>query len=427
LNLEPARRSISVKMFESVIRIAAGLVVSSISVRRLGVTRFATLSYLLSLVSLVGPLTGLGMEIVASRAFARDESSQHSFLRAVLKIRMVGTTLAACVLLLFAALNQPNQILLIAFSSLLLLVSVPEVPLLLVQTRDGSEGVTRLRIPALIVGTLARLTCALLLPTNLFVLLSAMMLEPLLLSMLVFRKIKRYPKSAINLTSKPQFTELLREGFPYLCTGIAIMVYLRIDVVLLERWSIPTELAKYSIAVKVSELLYFVPTAISAAMIPKLIHAYELDPAKCLVRLRRLTGFSTAFAGLIVIAISVSAPVILNLGFGKNYVNATNVLRIHATSLVFVFLSSFKDIWFIITKSGAINLFASISGAVINIYLNSIWLTKHGAIGAATATTVSYFASAVLVPLLTEPGRRFFLGDRRFTEKTLFNLTEKKR
>jgi polysaccharide transporter, PST family len=409
IKVESPRNAVAIKLVESIIRGLANFLVGIIVVRKLGVSQFAAFAYVTSLVAMVGPVAGLGIDVIVARTFALDEDSQQSTLRLAVKIKATGMLLACVLLFVYSALVEPKHLLIILFGSILLSSAISEVPILLVQTREGSREVARLRLPALAVGVVVKLSCIFFIPSNIVLFFVASAVEPVYLFVAALARIRKYP-SRCPKRLEAVVSRMLREALPYLMSGVAIAVYTRMDVILLDRWSTEIELARYSVVVKVSELMNFLPLAITAAMSPKLLALYKKNELQALARVQKLTIILSLIACGLICILVILAPAILSLGFGAQYRSAANVLRVHSLSLLFVFVGVSREIWFLASRSGRVTLYSTVAGAVCNIFINSLLVPKYGAMGAAVSTAVSYFCAAILFPLFSIQGRQFFFG-----------------
>jgi len=190
---------------------------------------------------------------------------------------------------------------------------------------------------------------------------------------------------------------LLSEGWPLLLSGMAIMLYMRIDVVMLEASAGLEAVGIYGAATRLSEAWYFVPTAVAAAMAPSITAAHERDTAAYLASVRRLLGFLAAIALAAAVALSLlSAPIVSAL-FGREFAASAPVLAVHAWAGVFVALGLGQGTWNVCEGLTRLALVRTLGGAVMNIVLNVLLIPRFGALGAALATVVSYAVSAYLL------------------------------
>ena len=65
--------------------------------------------------------------------------------------------------------------------------------------------------------------------------------------------------------------ELLRASWPLILSGLAIMIYMRIDQIMIGQMLGDKEVGLYSAAVRISEVWYFIPMAIVSSVFPAII------------------------------------------------------------------------------------------------------------------------------------------------------------
>ena len=416
------REEVMVKAGESALRMLLGLVATSFVVRRLGVDAFGSFSYVWSIYAIATPLASLGIDQVVLRAICSDPDRSHLHIADALRVRRFGALGAAAALLLFLAVSRATSqeliVGLIAAAGLAFLIS--EISMAGLQAELGSRFVARLRLISFAIANVSKIAVALIHPTPVTIAL-ATVAEPAILLLLTRRRSGRATRlgsSHLRPFGTPVAPghSLLRQGFPYLLSAASVSLYMRCDVVLLHRWSSPSETGLYAAVTRISEVMYFLPVAVGAAATPGLLRLFQVDPRECLVRLRKLTlmlcGIAIAFAA----STAVLAPTLLKVAFGREYGAGALVLRVHALSTIPVFAGVAREIWLLARNQGKVSLATTLSGAAINIGLNIILIPRMGALGAAISTTASYTFAVFVAPLVFVCGREFFGFSRQRDE-----------
>jgi PST family polysaccharide transporter len=188
---------------------------------------------------------------------------------------------------------------------------------------------------------------------------------------------------------------LLKESWPLLLGGIAITLYMRLDMVMLEAMSNSREVGIYAAATRISEVWYFIPTIIVASVSPSIITSYNIDRKLYLQRLKSL------YFTMIWLAVAVSLPVcllsnpIVGLLYGAEYQDAGPVLAIHLWGSIAVFLGVASSQYLLIEHLQKISLYRTSIGLLCNVVLNLFLIPSMGAKGAAIATLISYSVSVL--------------------------------
>jgi polysaccharide transporter, PST family len=202
---------------------------------------------------------------------------------------------------------------------------------------------------------------------------------------------------------------LLAESWPLLLGTIAVLIYMKADLLMLGFISGDHETGIYAAAARLSEVWYFVPVAVATAVRPRLARMYatgELD------RYRVSTQqFMTALSALSLPAIAVvmlAADAIIGLVYGSDFLPASPVLRIHILAAPFVFLGVASSQWFIDRSMTRAVMIRSTVGAVLNVTLNLALIPWYGAMGASIATLCAYATSWFLANAAARSTRPLF-------------------
>ena len=201
---------------------------------------------------------------------------------------------------------------------------------------------------------------------------------------------------------------LLSSAFPLMLRMAAISIYMRIDQIMIERMLGAAALGVYSVASRISELWYFVPTAVMAAALPTLSRAHQEGMVAYEALLKKWLRGMVLLAFPASLTLSLGAPYIVDLLFGPSYSVAAQVLAIHAWAGVFVAVGVASGPWFINTGHMRYGLYQAVVGAIVSVGLNMLLLPMMGIVGSAVALVVSYAVSAVLMNAVFPETRPLF-------------------
>jgi PST family polysaccharide transporter len=207
---------------------------------------------------------------------------------------------------------------------------------------------------------------------------------------------------------KTRALKLLSDGWPFVVSSISVMVYLRIDVVMLESYLGASAVGTYGVAMRISEVWYFIPGVIAASVFPSIVEAKKVSHALYSSRFIRLLSL-LFFTSLGIAAItSLSSEWIVSLLFGTRYWSAASLLDYIAWSTVFVFMGVASGRWFLVENLQRLLLYRTVLGAIINIALNLLLIPRYGAIGAAWSTLASQAYANVIANFTSEKTRPLF-------------------
>ena len=200
-----------------------------------------------------------------------------------------------------------------------------------------------------------------------------------------------------------QAKQLLKDSWPLIISGGAVTIYMKVDQIMLGNMATEGELGVYSAAVRLSELWYFIPTAIASSFFPTIIRSREHRSEQ--VHRERMQLFFDLMAGaayVIVIPTALLAPLVVTTLFGADYAEAGLILRVHIWAFLFVSLGTARSRWLMAENMTRFSMTATILGAIVNIGLNFWLIPRYAGLGAAWATLISYAVSAYLSTLLLD-------------------------
>lgn len=192
--------------------------------------------------------------------------------------------------------------------------------------------------------------------------------------------------------------ELIGESWPLILSGVVIMIYMRIDQIMLGYMLGSEAVGIYSAATRISEIGYFVPTAIVSSVFPSIIEAKQISEELYNRRLHKLFVIMAALAYAIAIPMTFMSGWVVELLYGNKYFEAGPVLSIHIWASVFVFLQICIGRWFVNENLQVQAFYGNLSGAALNVFLNLLLIPHFGVKGAAISTICS-FGLVVLSPI----------------------------
>lgn len=202
--------------------------------------------------------------------------------------------------------------------------------------------------------------------------------------------------------------KLLKDSWPLIFSGLAIMIYMRIDQVMLGQMLGDESVGIYSAAVRLSEAWYFMPLSIVVSVFPSIIEAKKQNEELYYRRLQKLYDLIIFLAFMVALPVCLYADWIIQIIYGVAYKGAGDVLAIHVWVGVFAALNVASGKWFLTEGYTLLALKRNLYGAVLNIAFNIILIPQMGLRGAAFATLVSYAISAYFSDVMSTKTRMMF-------------------
>lgn len=214
---------------------------------------------------------------------------------------------------------------------------------------------------------------------------------------------------------------LLRDSWALMLSSVAVMLYMKIDQVMIKEMLDSNAVGQYSAATKISEIWYFIPVVITGSLFPAIIQAKKKGEEFYKKRLQQLFNLLVWLSIAIALPISFISPFLISITFGSEYIAAATILSIHIWSGVFIFMNNAVGKWHIAENLTKLSLFRTLSGAIINIFLNLFLIPKFHIIGAAWATLISYAYVGYFSGLVFKSTRKLFIiQTNAFFLKSLF-------
>lgn len=202
---------------------------------------------------------------------------------------------------------------------------------------------------------------------------------------------------------------LIKDCWPLIFSGLMLMVYNRIDQVMLGQMLGNKSVGIYAVAVKLSEFWYIFPTLLLNSVLPSIVEAKKSGESFYYRRLQKVFDFMALVSYLFVVPLFIFSKKIIVLLYGNAYSEAGAVLAIYVLSGIFVFLGHVRESWVTVENITRFSLYSTTVGAVTNIVLNYLLIPVYGNIGAAYATLIALFVACYLINAISAKTRTIFI------------------
>lgn len=203
-------------------------------------------------------------------------------------------------------------------------------------------------------------------------------------------------------SDKDVFRALLNQGFPQMLASFSVILYMRIDQIMIGRMLGNQSLGIYSSAVRLSEAWYFIPVAVNAAFFPYFVRLKNQKEGNFSEKFQLYYDFMALISILVLLAVVISPEFWVTLFFGPEYKDASSILLTHIFAGIFVSLSVASNAWLNIEDRQNIIFFRTFLGAIINLGLNFLFIGSLGSFGCALATVISYGLSVFSILLFKD-------------------------
>ncbi|GHD53830.1 O-unit flippase [Marinobacter persicus] len=388
-------------MAEKILRIFAGLLVGVWVARYLGPEQFGVFSYVLAFTAIFGGIAKLGLDGILIRELVNQPELRDTWLGTAFWLKVAGAFLVMAIMALVMPFtsNDASTNLYIFIIAAGLVFQGFEVVEFYFQSQVLGKLISICKVFQLTLSSLIKVYLVLTEADLLwFVVVAASDVLGLALSYFVAFRLKTDTGFFRNFDWNIA-KALLKDSWPLILSSLVVMIYMRIDQIMVKEMLGAHEVGIYSAAVRLSEAVYFVPVMISASLFPAILNAKAQSKALYEKRLSRLYFFLIWLAILFGVTFSVLGGQLVEFLYGPDYKEASQVLEIHIWACIFVFAGAASGKWYLSENLQKYRFINQLLGAVMNIILNYYLIESYGLLGAALSTIISYAFAAYLFDL----------------------------
>lgn len=203
----------------------------------------------------------------------------------------------------------------------------------------------------------------------------------------------RYLLSSFKLFDLNYFKHYVYNSWSYVLHALLVIIFVQIDIIMLKHMNISySDIGLYSAAVKIymvaivfAEILFkqYYP------LITKYVQKGDVSLLKSLIL--KIQNTNIYFGIYFALFTMLFSPELINLTFGHEFHESSNMLTILALIIIFRFSMYTYTALLSSSNLNYMKIFTSLSCAIANIILNLILIPKYGVYGALIATVITEF------------------------------------
>lgn len=401
LNKRKGLKNFSWLISDNVIAILISLVTATIINRYLGVERYGILNYCIAMVGLWECIISLGSRAVIQKEVVLGRYTVGELRGTSAIINLIGAIIAFIGVLSVALyLREDKEVLictLIIAAAFFCKISYSIQNIFIAKQETGLyvrwNVWVRLAVAAFKI-------VLVFINGNLVLFSVSVFLESWLQSMaLIYLAKKHLGESKVSI-SLEAFKTIMSQSWAYVVSEVGIVIYMRIDQVMVGRMLDASELGRYSAAVALTDYFNFIPLAFGSAMLPILTEVFKKD--KKAFRKEYVLYYERMILGVLAIValIQIFGKLAIFILYGQDFADAIIPLRIYAISEIFTAVGVTHSAFINLHLAQKKNMFCTCSAAVLNVVLNLWWIPRFGTSGAAWATVVCQFTASIAGYLL---------------------------
>jgi len=391
-----------------------GVFVTAVVARYFGPTLFGQLSYAIAIVSLFTAFATLGMESLTVKALVDKRSDEGTILFTSLVLRITGgLALTALSLVTIAILSHQDRLLLAIglIYSLFLTVKALDVFEYWAQAKLALKMVSVIKMASFTVISALKLLVVYL-EGSLVAYASIFLVDALLTGMAVAVAYYLIRDDKTNWKFSFAYAkEILAKCWPIALSGLMIVIYMRIDQVMLGAMlQDKAVVGIYAAAVKIAEMWYFVPLAVVASLRP-IIMQYKAaqDDGRYVASIRAMYSITFWLGILFGLVIAYTSGLIVEILYGPDFLLAAPVLAVSVWAGTFAVLGSARSVWLVSENLQRYTIIYAFTGCIVNVALNYILIPAYGAVGAAYATLCAQAMNILVLALFRDTREHTFM------------------
>jgi len=396
--------------FEKVIRLFIGFFVIILLTRYLGPEKFGILSYALTYVSIAVSVAALGLDGIVTREIVKTPKAKDALLGTAFTINIASSLVVIGFVAVLVNITEDFETGL--FISILSITVLFTTFGLIVDSYFQAKVLSKYTVYSNTAAFLFSSILKIILiyyEVELIYFAYALVLDSIIISFGYFYIYRLQKLSFLNWRFDKKIARFfIKLALPLFFIAITAYVYTRTDQIMIKHLLGNEDVGYYAAALRVSEILFFVPGVIVASLFPKIVSLKEESKKKYLRLLESLYRGVVWFAILVAISLSFFSNEIIEILYGREYLESAKILRVLSFSIIFASISAvFVKILYAENYEKKY-LVKNLLGVFVNILLNYFLIKSFGALGAAYATLLTLFIVNYVYDLLDKDLRKFY-------------------
>ncbi|MEH8128186.1 flippase [Aeromonas veronii] len=392
-------------MFDKLIRLLLGLLVSAWVARYLGPAQYGELAYVLAFLAFFQAVAVLGMDGIIVRDIAKDKTKAGEILGTAFVLRIsVGF---CCWVIAVAGMGwfngwQDSSVYITALAGTSLIFQAADTIDLWFQSQSQSKRTVIAKLLAYIISNGLKIIL-ILNNAPLVAFAMVMAVEFLLAALALAYAYRKFTCQQPWMLFRSRVIRFLKESWPFIFSGLSVMVYMRIDQIMIKEILGDSELGLYAAAIPLATIGYFIPTLIFTSLAPHISRIKIKSNYEYRVVLSKIFVLYNAIGWLLAIPLAILSQFIILMLYGEDYSLSANVLSIYVFTNIFVCNGVALGFWVLNENKGMVTLVRTVIGAVFLCFINIYLIPRFGLIGAAISAVLTQAVTTVLLNIFFAP------------------------
>lgn len=386
LNKKKFKINLSWLLFDKLFRASANIFLTVFLARHLGPDNFGILNYLLAILFLFVSISSLGVNpVLVNEIVKKRRNSMPSLINSYYLRFLISLISYFLFLLIIYTLN--NNIIYHNYSLILgviIILKSCEVLFSFFEAKSFSKYIVISQSVGFFISASIILFIVINAIDNIYIY-YALVLDLVIVFILINIFYFIYFKNHFYKFNFIIIKRLISKSLPVLISTLSILLYMRIDQIMIKEMINEYQLGIYSVSVRYIEIYHFIPKIIMISILPVI-----LTSRNYYVKLLGINSLMNKISLILIIFIFLSSDIVIPLIFSDTYIESINITKILSFSIFFVFLGVVNEHWYVTKNLQKFYALYVSFGALLNIILNYILISNFGLKGAAYATVLTY-------------------------------------
>lgn len=397
LHLSPTKekvvRNVVWAVTGKVVTLLGSLLVGILVARYLGPEQYGLMNYVVSFVMLFQVLASFGMDNIEIREESKSPEEKNKIIGTAFTLKIIFAIITIALVCITAWLFETDSFTrwMIALYSLSMIMNSFNVIRNYFTSLVWNEYIVKTEISRTLIGAGVKVLL-LLLEAPLIYFFIALLFDTILIAggylMSYRRKVDSIRKWRFD---KATAMYMIKQSFPLAVSLSAVLIYHRVDQIMVGKMLTNTELGYYSVACKFTEIIMFIPTILAQTITPILVRNYKENFAIYRNKTQQFVNITVWICIIISIITALISHWLILYTFGSQYLPATIVLQILAFKSVGDALSATAGNMIIIEGIQKYAWIRSVTACFVCVGLNLLFIPRWGLVGTAVASILTYF------------------------------------
>lgn len=407
----------------------SGLVIGILVARYLGPEQFGLMNWVISFVFLFQTISVFGLDLIETREEAANPKDYNTIIGTAFGIRCILSlvSIVLCLGMCFIMGKDAETTLFVAIYSISVIANTFSVIRNYFFAIVQNKKVVISEISRTIIGMVIKVIL-LYFHASLVWFVTATMLDMVLLAS---GYIVSYHSEVGRIRqwcfSKDYARFLIKESAPLLLCHAAVMVYQRIDQVMIGEMIDDANVGYFSVATRFVEILIFIPMILAQTISPVLTKIRTQSEQEYIRKSQQFMNMSLWVSMLAAATTSAISYWLVLYLFGEAYLPAVIILQIMSFKVASLALSNTAGSMLVIEGLQKYAIWRDVLGCVVCVALNWYLLPRYGVVAAAIISIISNITAGYLADAIVPAYRHLFVMQTKalvYGAKDIFTLKD---